>query len=73
MADENIEELLAPFKQKDSGLTRSYDGLGIGLSVTNIEVQRLGGQLLFHTDLEVGTIVEVILPILEQEPKPLAA
>ena len=73
MADENIEELLAPFKQKDSGLTRSYDGLGIGLSVTNIEVQRLGGQLLFHTDLEVGTIVEVILPILEQETKPLAA
>ena len=63
MKGENFDELLEPFKQKDSGLTRSFDGLGIGLSVTNIEVQRLGGKLYFHTDLEVGTAVEVILPI----------
>ena len=63
MKGENFDELLMPFKQKDSGITRSYDGLGIGLSVTNIEVQRLGGQLRFHTDLDIGTAVEVILPI----------
>jgi len=60
---ENLEQLLQPFTQKDSGLTRSYDGLGIGLSVVNIEVTRMGGQLLFHTDSDIGTTVEVILPI----------
>jgi len=59
----NIDKLLEPFTQKDSGLTRSYDGLGIGLSVTNIEVTRMGGQLLFHTHSDIGTTVEVILPI----------
>ena len=70
---ENIEELLEPFKQKDSGLTRSFDGLGIGLSVTNIEVKRLGGELIFHTDGEIGTTVEVMLPISTPEPLKLAA
>ena len=70
---ENIEELLEPFKQKDSGLTRSFDGLGIGLSVTNIEVKRLGGELNFHTDGEIGTMVEVILPISAPESLKLAA
>ena len=77
MKGENFDELLAPFKQKDSGLTRNFDGLGIGLSVTNIEVQRLGGQLCFHTDLDVGTAVEVILPIMvpvqQQEALQIAA
>lgn len=63
MQGENLEELLEPFTQKDSGITRGYDGLGIGLCVTNIEVARLGGRLDFHTDLEVGTAVEVLLPI----------
>ena len=70
---ENIEELLEPFKQKDSGLTRSFDGLGIGLSVTNIEVKRLGGELNFHTDGEIGTTVEVMLPISSPESLKLAA
>ena len=70
---ENIEELLEPFKQKDSGLTRSFDGLGIGLSVTNIEVKRLGGELIFHTDEEIGTMVEVMLPISAPDPLKLAA
>ena len=70
---ENIEELLEPFKQKDSGLTRSFDGLGIGLSVTNIEVKRLGGELIFHTDEEIGTTVEVMLPISAPESLKLAA
>ena len=70
---ENIEELLEPFKQKDSGLTRSFDGLGIGLSVTNIEVKRLGGELIFKRDGESGTMVEVILPISAPEPLKLAA
>ena len=77
MKGENFDELLAPFKQKDSGLTRKFDGLGIGLSVTNIEVQRLGGQLCFHTDLDIGTAVEVILPIMgpvqQQEALQIAA
>ena len=63
MESENLDVLLEPFTQKDSGLTRSFDGLGIGLSVTNIEVKRLGGQLNINTDLAIGTEVEVILPI----------
>ena len=66
MRGENLEELLEPFTQKDTGMTRSYDGLGIGLSVTNIEAMRLGGRLIINTDLDVGTEVEVILPIAAQ-------
>ena len=63
MESENLDVLLEPFTQNDSGLTRSFDGLGIGLSVTNIEVKRLGGQLNINTNLAIGTEVEVILPI----------
>ena len=41
--------------------------------MTNIEVKRLGGELIFKRDGESGTMVEVILPISAPDPLKLAA
>ena len=59
---DEITNYLEPFTQKETGTRRSYEGLGIGLSVVNLEVERLGGTIEFITDHAVGTEVIVRLP-----------
>ena len=59
---DEITNYLEPFTQKETGTRRSYEGLGIGLSVVNLEVERLGGSIEFITDHPVGTEVVVTLP-----------
>ena len=63
MDPSKIEAYLEPFTQEETGITRSFDGLGIGLSVIHIEVERLGGTLRFITDHDIGTEVIIKLPI----------
>ena len=59
---DEITNYLEPFTQKETGTRRSYEGLGIGLSVVNLEVERLGGTIEFITDHPAGTEVIVTLP-----------
>lgn len=52
-----------PFRQCDSSNTRSYGGLGLGLSITRKLVELHGGTISVSSVKGSGTDVEVSLPI----------
>ena len=42
---EDINKVKAPFGQVESGLTRSYEGTGLGLTLTQAMLKQHGGRL----------------------------
>jgi signal transduction histidine kinase len=53
-----------PFRQSDSSDTRSYGGLGLGLSITKKLVELHGGSISVSSVKGSGTEVEVSLPLM---------
>jgi signal transduction histidine kinase len=60
--EEDLPLLLEPFTQRDSNLTRAYEGTGLGLPLTKHLVEMHGGRLDVETAKSVGTTVTAILP-----------
>lgn len=62
MAPENVARCLTPFSQDNMSLSRTQEGLGLGLPIA-IEIARLhGGTLAMHSEIDKGTRVEITLP-----------
>lgn len=51
------------FRQVDETTKRSYEGAGLGLSITRGLVQALGGKIWLESELDKGTTFFVSLPI----------
>ncbi len=62
IADADLPKALAPFGQVDSKLARKYDGVGIGLPLTQRLVALHGGTLSIESEPGAGTTVTVRLP-----------
>jgi PAS domain S-box-containing protein len=62
IALEDIPVALSPFDQIDSDLNRSFDGTGLGLSLSKSLVELHGGSLDLQSELDVGTTVTFRLP-----------
>jgi signal transduction histidine kinase/HAMP domain-containing protein len=62
IAPENIPLALTPFGQIDSGLSREFEGTGMGLPLCKIFVELHHGKLTIDSVLDVGTAVTVSLP-----------
>jgi PAS domain S-box-containing protein len=62
---EDIDKALAPFGQVDDGLARSYEGTGLGLTLTKSLVELHGGRLQIVSRCDkppTGTTVSAIFP-----------
>jgi two-component system cell cycle sensor histidine kinase PleC len=59
---QHLEKVLEPFGQVEDHLTRSADGVGLGLPIARALVGLHGGELGIISELGVGTTVEVRLP-----------
>lgn len=57
-----VEELLDPLSQGDMSLTRSGNGLGIGLSIARLAAEAHGGQFLLETAVGAGTTAALVFP-----------
>jgi signal transduction histidine kinase len=64
MNPDEVDRLLLPFMQGDTGLTRRYNGLGLGLSFAEKLIALHGGTLAIRTRPGHGTQVTVSLPAL---------
>ncbi|WP_251963914.1 PAS domain-containing protein [Salinibacter ruber] len=57
------EGLFEPFRQASEGMSREYEGTGIGLAVTREAVDQMGGSIEVETQKGAGTCMTVRLPL----------
>ncbi|MCS3784718.1 PAS domain S-box protein [Salinibacter ruber] len=63
MDPEVAEVLFEPFRQASEGISREYEGTGIGLAVTREAVDQMGGSIEVETEKGQGTCMTVRLPL----------
>jgi signal transduction histidine kinase len=64
MTREQIDRARLPFSANWVGYARAGEGLGLGLTIADKIVSRLGGELDIESDVGVGTRITVSLPVL---------
>lgn len=64
---EVIENIFSPFRQASEGHSRSYEGMGLGLSVAKQYLDHLGGKIEIISEVGKGTVIEIKLPVLYKE------
>lgn len=62
MDEESINQIFSAFHQADSTLSRSHEGLGLGLSLVEKMVRVINGDIQVSSELGVGTEFSVLLP-----------
>lgn len=69
--EEHLQLIFESFRQVESGLARSYPGLGLGLAIARKVVQLLDGQIAVESQPGRGTTVRVRIPLkvpIHQDP-----
>lgn len=61
--EEFRKSMFGKFAQVDSSDTRSKGGTGLGLSITKAIVEKFGGAISYESELNVGTVFHVDLPV----------
>jgi signal transduction histidine kinase len=59
---EEIEKLFMPFVQVDSGLSRQYEGTGLGLALVKKLAELHEGRVELQSDFGKGSCFTLILP-----------
>lgn len=62
MTNETMEQIFDAFHQADASLTRSHEGLGLGLSIVEKMVNIINGYIDVESELEKGTSFIVSIP-----------
>jgi Signal transduction histidine kinase len=65
MEPEKVDRLFEPFRQASVGLSREYEGTGVGLTVTKKAAEQMGGSIEVETEDEKGSRFIARLPIAE--------
>ncbi|PSQ73034.1 MAG: PAS domain-containing sensor histidine kinase [Bacteroidetes bacterium QH_9_64_21] len=62
MDPEVAEDLFEPFRQASEGMSREYEGTGVGLAVTKEAIDQMGGSIEVETEKGEGSRFIVRLP-----------
>lgn len=65
-------QIFQKFAQADSSDARQKGGSGLGLSISKVIIEKLGGTIWFDTELNVGTTFHFDLPEFLPTPPPLS-
>ena len=63
MDPSRVEELFEPFRQASEGMSREYEGTGLGLAVTKEATEEMGGSIEVDTQKGEGSRFTVRLPL----------
>ena len=62
MTPEQIDKLFQPFVQADASTSRKYGGTGLGMTITQLFVKMMGGEMSVASEPGAGTTFTVLLP-----------
>lgn len=62
MSESIQQHVLKPFVQADMGLSRTYEGLGVGLTIVKGYVDLLGGELKIESGIGTGSKFSIYIP-----------
>jgi PAS domain S-box-containing protein len=62
MNEDEIEKLLEPFNQEEDVYTRTYQGIGLGLTIAYRLTKLMGGEFIINSRRNEGTEVRIIFP-----------
>ncbi len=63
ISEEYIAELFEPYTQEENGYTRSYDGIGLGLALTKLLIEKIGAEIKVTSTKGEGTTFIVVFYI----------
>lgn len=72
IAQKDIQHLFKPFVQLDGGLTREYQGTGLGLALVSQMAQLHGGRVSVESEAGSGSRFTITLPWLSNEQTSIA-
>ena len=70
MTPEQIDKLFQPFVQADASTSRKYGGTGLGMTITQLFVKMMGGEMSVASEPGAGTTFTVLLPTEVRVPLP---
>jgi len=59
---DKIVQIFEPFFQVDSGTTREFPGVGLGLAIARDLARAMGGDVYFDSTVGRGSVVSLVLP-----------
>lgn len=62
LSPEHIHQLFTPYVQPDPAVAQQYGGTGLGLCISKLFTEMMGGQIAVHSVLREGTCFTVRLP-----------
>ncbi len=68
---EDLEIIFEDFRQLDGSSTRQYGGTGVGLGVCRKLAESLGGKIQVQSEVGVGSIFSLLLPMTFQPSAPV--
>ncbi len=63
----NKKLIFEPFRQVSEGLSRTYEGTGLGLTITKKFVDLMGGSISVESEFGKGTTFTVVFPAVEPD------
>lgn len=66
------DKVFGRFSQLDSSSARYHEGTGLGMNITSLLLEELGGHIHYRSELGVGTTFFVRIPLLESKQAEVA-
>jgi CheY-like chemotaxis protein len=61
--NENLKQIFEEFRQVSEGLSRQFEGTGLGLTITKKFIELLAGEIIVTSEYGKGSTFEVLFPL----------
>lgn len=68
MTEEFLQHIFDPFERADDVRTSKIQGTGLGMTISRNIIQMMGGDIQIESELGIGTIVTITVPLKYQVP-----